>query len=421
MHQQEATEAIRYETLVQNDRIHASLYTDPRIFTEEMEKIFYRGWVFVGHDSEIPNPGDFITRQIGTQPVIMVRGKDGGVSVLLNRCTHRGTTVCPAERGNARIFTCPYHGWSYDLSGELHGVPYPTGYNGAFDKKANGLPRAPRTDSYRGFVFASFSPTGIPLDEHLGIATKLIDRACDLSPAGEIELTAGWVKHRYPANWKMLPENDTDGYHLGFVHLAMLKAVGSQYQRFVGDEKSIKAVLRDWGNGHTEIDWAPGFQQPFEWFGGVSEGMATHYLEAMEHSYGTERTQQRIFDGPPHALIFPNLFLGEMNIAILQPVSVEECVQLHTPMFLKGVPEFNKRLLRQSEAAMGPASFLLPDDVTIASRNQVGLMTRNAEWLEISRGLNREYVDAEGRRVAHVTDETTNRAFWRHYRKVMGE
>lgn len=412
-------ESIRYEHLVHDDRIHASLYTDPRIFAEEMEKIFYQGWVFIGHDSEIPQPGDFITRHVGTQPVLMVRGKDHNVSVLLNRCAHRGTTVCPAERGNARAFTCPYHGWTYDLSGELQGVPYPTGYNGVFDKKANGLAHAPRVASYRGFVFASFSPTGISLEEHLGIAATLIDRACDLSPEGEIELTAGWVKHRYPANWKMLPENDTDGYHLGFVHLSMLKSVGSQYQRFVGDEKSVKAVLRDWGNGHTEIDWAPGYQQPFEWFGNVSEGMVAHYLDAMETRYGKETTQHRVFDGPPHALIFPNLFLGEMNIAIMQPLNVEECVQLHTPMFLKGVPEFNKRLLRQSEAAMGPASFLLPEDVTIASRNQVGLRTRNAEWLEISRGLNREYVDAEGRRVAHVTDETTNRAFWKHYRKVM--
>src|SRR6266498_953046 len=93
-----------YETLIADDRIHTSLYTDPRIFTEEMEKIFSRGWVFVGHDSEIPQPGDFVTRFIGQQPVIMVRGKDQQVSVLLNRCAHRGTTVCPAERGNTRVF-----------------------------------------------------------------------------------------------------------------------------------------------------------------------------------------------------------------------------------------------------------------------------------------------------------------------------
>src|SRR5215470_3527982 len=121
-----AVDRIPYDELVQDQRIHARLYTDPRIFADEMEKIFYRGWVFVGHDSEIPRPGDFVTRHIGTQPVIMVRGKDQQVSVFLNRCAHRGTTICSAERGSTRVFTCPYHGWTYDLNGTLLGVPYPT-------------------------------------------------------------------------------------------------------------------------------------------------------------------------------------------------------------------------------------------------------------------------------------------------------
>jgi hypothetical protein len=102
--------ALDYKTLVQDDRIHASLYTDPRIFADEMERIFHRGWVFVGHESEIPQPGDFVTRHLGAEPVIMVRGNDGGISVLINRCRHRGTMVCPADRGSARTFTCPYTG-----------------------------------------------------------------------------------------------------------------------------------------------------------------------------------------------------------------------------------------------------------------------------------------------------------------------
>ena len=127
--------SIDYKALVQDDRIHASLYTDPRIFDDERERIFHRGWVFVGHDSEIPRPGDFVTRHVGTAPVIMVRGKDGAVSVLVNRCMHRGTMVCSADRGNARTFTCPYHGWTYEISGELLGVPYPGGY-AAFERSS---------------------------------------------------------------------------------------------------------------------------------------------------------------------------------------------------------------------------------------------------------------------------------------------
>jgi len=410
---------LRYEGLIKDDRIHGSLYTDPRIFEEELEKIFYHGWVFIGHDSEIPKPGDFITRSIGRQPVVMVRGKDGDISVLLNRCAHRGSTVCAAERGNARVFTCPYHGWTYDLSGTLLSASYAGAYDQTFDKQAHGLPRASRVGSYRGFVFACFGQESMSLDDHLGSAKKLIDRACDLSPEGEIELTAGWVRHRFHANWKMLPENDTDGYHLGFTHAGFIKVIQSQYENFTVDENKVDGVLRDWGNGHTEIDFAQGYKRPFDWFGGGPEGKFAHYLSAMEQHYGRAAAQQRSFDGPPHAIIFPNLFLAEMNIVIFQPVRVDECIQWHTPMFLKGVPEFNTRLLRQSEGALGPASFIVPEDATIASRNQIGLEARTPEWLEVSRGAHREQVDSGGRRVSHLTDETTNRGFWRHYRNVM--
>jgi nitrite reductase/ring-hydroxylating ferredoxin subunit len=409
---------IDYKTLVQDDRIHASLYTDPRIFDDEMERIFRRGWVFVGHDSEVPGAGDFVTRRIGTEPVIMVRGADGAVVVLVNRCMHRGTMLCQADRGHARTFTCPYHGWTYDISGALLGMPYPGGY-AAFDKTAHGLTRAPRVASYRGFVFASLSPTGISLSEHLGLATRLIDRSCDLAPAGEIELSAGWVRHRCAANWKALPENDSDGYHLGFVHRALFMTVRSQYQRVVGDEKAIKAVVRDWGNGHMEIDWSPGYEGPFEWLGGASGAAVADFVAALERRDGPELTRRRVLEGPAHVLIFPNLFLGETNIAIVEPISVEECVHWHTPMFLKGAPELNARLLRMAEAGMGPASFLMPDDLLVAARNQLGLHARTAPWLELGRGLNRERIDGEGRTVSHVTDETTNRALWKHYRAVM--
>jgi nitrite reductase/ring-hydroxylating ferredoxin subunit len=411
---------IDYKTLVQDDRIHASLYTDPQIFTDEMERIFHTGWVFVGHDSEIPRPGDYVTRTLGTEPVIFVRGKDGGVAVLVNRCMHRGTLLCPAERGHARTFACPYHGWTYDLSGALLGVPYPGGYEG-LDKRAHGLGRAARVEGYRGFVFASLSPTGPSLREHLGSASQLIDRSCDLAPEGEIALTAGWVKHRCAGNWKMLPENDSDGYHLGFVHSALFRSIRTQYQRVVGEERSIKAVIRDWGHGHIEIDWSPGYQAPFEWLGGASGDAVADYVAALTRRDGPEVTQRRIMQGPAHALIFPNLFLGETNIAIVEPVSVEACVHWHSPMFLNGAPQFNGRLLRMAEAGMGPASFLMPEDLIIAGRNQLGLHARTVEWLLLGRGLNREYVDAEGRVVSHVTDETTNRALWHHYRAVMSE
>jgi len=414
-----APSTIDYTSLVQSDRIHASLYRDPRVFDDEMERIFHRGWVFVGHESEIPRPGDFVTRTLGRQPVILARTRDAGVGVLLNRCMHRGTMVCTAPHGHTRTFQCPYHGWTYDVGGELLGVSYPGGY-ASLDKRSRGLLHAPRVEAYRGFVFASLDAKGIPLAEHLGPATRLIDRSCDLSPEGEVELTARWVRHRCPANWKMLPENDSDGYHLGFVHLALFKTVGSaQYQRVVGDERSIKAVVRDWGRGHVEIDWSPGYERPFEWLGNASGAGVAEYVGQMERRDGQAAARRRLLEGPAHAFIFPNLFLGETNIAIVEPIDVAESVHWHTPMFLKGVPQFNGRLLRMAEAGMGPASFLMPEDLTVASRNQLGLEARGNEWIELTRGLERESIDADGRAVSHVTDETTNRALWQHYLSVM--
>jgi nitrite reductase/ring-hydroxylating ferredoxin subunit len=415
------TSGLDYKWLVQDDRIHASLYTDPRVLADELERIFHRGWVFVGHDSEIPGPGDFVTRTLGTEPVIMARGQGGEIAVLVNRCMHRGTQLCMAERGHARTFACPYHGWTYDLDGTLLGAPYPGGYGGGLDKGRYGLARAPRVSSYRGFVFASLAPEGPTLAEHLGPATRLIDRSCDLSPAGTVELTAGWVRHRCAANWKMLPENDSDGYHLGFVHRSMFLSIRSQYQRVVGDERTIKAVVRDWGRGHIEIDWSPGYQAPFEWLGNASGPAVAGLVATLERRDGPETARRRIMEGPAHALIFPNLFLGETNVAIVQPAGVDACVHWHTPMFLTGVPELNGRLLRMAEAGMGPASFLMPEDLTVAGRNQLGLAARTAPWLLLSRGLDRERVDEAGRTASHVTDETTNRGFWRHYRALMAD
>ncbi|HJU10603.1 MAG TPA: Rieske 2Fe-2S domain-containing protein, partial [Candidatus Binataceae bacterium] len=183
---------IDYTTLIKRDRIHTSLYSDPDVLTDEFERIFHRGWVYVGHAGEIPNPGDFRLKKIGRHPVIMVRDDHGDVRLLFNRCRHRGSTVCQLEAGNAPTFRCAYHGWTYRNNGELAGVPYQDGYGGSFRREEMGLLSVPRMDAYRGFIFGSLSPAGITLDDHLGRPAKeQIDLFVDLSPEGEIEVQAG--------------------------------------------------------------------------------------------------------------------------------------------------------------------------------------------------------------------------------------
>ncbi len=403
-------------SLIEPDRIHGSLYTDAAVFEAEMTRIFYGGWVFVGHDSEVPTAGEYVRRTLGREEVLMVRQRDGRVAVLANRCAHRGNMLCIRNHGKERYLTCAYHGWVYDLEGALKDVPYPGGF--PKDKSEFRL-RSLRVESYRGFVFATFNEAAPPLQEHLGRAIALIDRACDMSPTGRIKLSAGWVKQRFYANWKMLPENDTDGYHVNDVHASFAQVINSQYDgAAIAPEADLKSEARDWGNGHTELDFAPSYTTYLKWLN-VTPDRFPQYIAQMKSAYGEDTGDRILRQGPPHAVIFPNLFLGEMNIVIFQPISANECVQWHTPMLLEDVPEeLNRRIIRNSEAAMGPSAFLLADDSVISERQQMVLRDR-ADWLDLSRGLNRERVDAAGVLIGHVTDEGTNRGFWRHYRKVM--
>ena len=152
---------IDYNALVKDDRVHGRVYTDPAIFEEELDKIFSRGWVCVGHASEIPNPGDFRVTDIGRQSVIMVRDDDGQVRLLMNRCTHRANAVCQVERGNAKMFRCAYHGWTYRNNGELASITYQDRYGASFRKEDYGLRKVPRIGIYRGFVSAALARPGI--------------------------------------------------------------------------------------------------------------------------------------------------------------------------------------------------------------------------------------------------------------------
>jgi nitrite reductase/ring-hydroxylating ferredoxin subunit len=172
--------------LVEPGRVHRRVYTDPDLFELEMERIFGRAWLFVGHTSQVPQPGDYITTELGRQPVIMARHRDGSVQVLLNRCTHRGAKVVNERKGHAQRLTCCYHGWSFDTDGKLLTVPVPEGCGEGFDKDALGLARAPRVGQYRGFVFASLAQKGQSFEDHIGPMKGNIDDLVDRAPDGEL-------------------------------------------------------------------------------------------------------------------------------------------------------------------------------------------------------------------------------------------
>ncbi|MBW4091500.1 MAG: Rieske 2Fe-2S domain-containing protein [Proteobacteria bacterium] len=403
--------------LVRPTGVHGALYNDPAVFDAEMQHIFGQGWVYVGHTSEIPERGDYVRRTLGTEPVIVVRAADG-VNVLANRCTHRGNLLCQAERGRRRAFACPYHGWVFDAGGALVDVPFPAGAEA--DRAGLHLRRA-TVEIYRGFIFASFAARPCRLAEHLGHARQALDRASDLSPSGEVQIGRTWIKHLFQANWKMLSENEADGYHVNFVHDSFARSVkvqGKYSDVLQGDEAGFTAVTRALGNGHTELDYGPTYRRPLAWLA-VGPDRYPDYTAAMEGAYGVVRATEIMRAGPPHTFIFPNLFLAETCLVMIQPLAVGQTVNWHTPLLLRDAPvELNRRILRQGEVALGPSAFLTADDAVIAERQWRALLG-SPGWLDLTRGAQREQQREDGVVVSHYTDETPNRGFWRHYLDVM--
>ncbi len=410
--------APRWGHLVRGEHVHGSLYTDPAIYQIELEKIWFSTWVYVGHESEIPNPNDYVMKSIGPEPVIMTRDRQGQVHLLHNRCPHRGNRVCMTDHGNARSFTCPYHGWTFANDGALKGWPFPSGYEGV-DRKDYGLGKVARVASYRGFVFGSMAAQGPSLEEHLGPAMQSIDALCETSPEGEVEITAGFLKHKVKANWKFLVENETDGYHPSFVHASIFEVAQSGIGSLYGSDST--AVSRDFGNGHTENDLRPEFRKrdvSLSWFG-TTEDRLPEYAAKMRAAYGPEKARKIMIDGTPHIMIFPNLFIAEIQIFVIQPLSVNESVQHVTALQFKGAPDLNRRMRQQTMGSVGPAGFLLADDAEMYERTQMGVQMKKPEWLFLGRGKHRERRDEQGFLIGDVTDETPTRGIWRHYRSLM--
>ena len=407
-----------WRELVREDGVHGTLYTDPAIFRAEIDKIWYRTWVYVGHVSEVPQPNDFVLKSIGPLPVLMTRDKDGAIHLLQNRCPHRGNQVCVLEQGNAGTFTCPYRGWAFANTGELRGYPFPAGYEGV-DKRALSLGRVPRSGIYRGFVFGSLASDGPSLEAYLGGARDSIDRLVRTSPEGEVEITAGFLKHQVRANWKLIVENETDGYHPQFVHASIFTVAKSAIGDLYGDASA--AVARDLGDGHTENDLRPEFRrrgQPLGWFGTTAERLPD-YVAKMNAAYGVDHARQIMIDGTPHTMIFPNLFIAEIQLFVIQPLAVDETVQHVTALQFKGAPDLNRRLRQQTMGSVGPAGLLLADDAAMYERTQRGVQARDPAFLYLGRGQRRERRDPEGYLIGDATDEVTTRGIWRHYRALM--
>jgi p-cumate 2,3-dioxygenase alpha subunit len=403
------------DVAAQRFRVHRSAMTSPRVHRAEIERIFAKSWLYVGHESEIPNPGDFVRRPVGGRPLFMVRGaKTGNVNVFHNTCTHRGALVCRQESGNSKVFQCFYHAWTFDTEGNLKGVPGRDAYAGGVNFDELGLQRVARVESYRGFVFASFDPGIVDLNPYLAGAKDYIDLVVD-GCGGSVEMVRGSNQYSFNANWKLLVENSIDGYHAESTHDTYFKylvSIGTDLRGGV----SGRAI--DLGNGHAVIEYSSPWGRPVaKWeplFGEDARTEIDRLRADLVSRHGEERAHT-MAEVNRNMLIYPNLIINDIMAVTVRtfyppaPDVVDVTAWELAPT--NEAPSLRERRLDSFLTFLGPGGFATPDDLEALESCQQGFVSGGVEWNDISRGMGRSPL---------ANDEEQMRAFWRRWQHQMG-
>jgi phenylpropionate dioxygenase-like ring-hydroxylating dioxygenase large terminal subunit len=414
--------------LVAEDRVAARMYTDPEIFEQEITRIFESTWIWVAHESELPTPGSFKSTYVGRQPVIVTRNRKGQLNTLLNRCRHRGASICEQKQGVANGFTCPYHAWSYSLDGQLRGIPYPDGYEGVVEKGDLSL-RKLRTESYGGMVFATFAEDIESLDDFLGDAKLWIDRFMKQGGGYPIKVL-GTHRFTFHGNWKIQLENTTDGYHFPIVHRSWMASVDAETADMMSFMTDPAAVTHDLGNGHSVMQMVPEHSDLDADDG--SEPLQARFddLIAELKTTGLDdaaiRKLVRAMHGTGFNLnLFPNVSMSAAFFRVLRPIAVDETTIEHIAIGPDGPSEIvnpvNRARLRVHEHFQGPFGFGTPDDAEGWDRVQRGAQAAPDMPILVNRGLAREKPSPEGWPTSHVTDETGMRAAYHQWKQMMSD
>ena len=322
--------------LVEPDRVHKTVYTDQQIFDREMERIWERIWVYCGHESQVPNAGDYYAVTIGRQPMIMIRQPDMSVQVLYNRCPHRGVQVVGNLKGNTgSAFVCSYHAWSFHLDGSVRAIPLAKGYEGTRMTKDNpdcGMKRAARVGSYRGFVFASLVDEGPSLDEFLGEAKIAFDDMCDRSPLGEVEVVPICHRVMQHSNWKFFMENQLDALHPSVTHQSTGISAGRVEKRLKAEKgaaplyyhylSTFASSFEQWDSVQT-INFPHGHGILKAYMGLRPRDPDTLEYEALlKNAYGEAKTEEYLSRSIHHVLVYPYLSVQSplQQLRCLRPV-----------------------------------------------------------------------------------------------------
>ena len=367
------------DALFNGSRLDKRVYTDPAIFDLEMERLFGRAWLLLGHESQVPEPGSFFLGRMGRFPVIVVRGQDGVVRVLHNRCAHRGPAVCANRKGKTQLFVCPYHAWTYELDGRLRSMPLREEYGPNFPRDERRLEPVPRVASYRGFIFASLAADGPDLETFLGQARLSFDDFMDRSPSGEIEAVDPPLRYRVRANWKVIFENLNDILHPLFAHASAASAV-----RNMRESERLHPL-------HRLLAATPGMSlQTFQKLDSVITEHAhsyvtgivsiinppiprDEYFAALAQRHGEDGAQRVLSTDVHVVLVYPSVTMNSrfQTMRLVRPIAVDETeVEAHV-FRLKGAPDsVFAQALEYNYVSGSPASPVIVDDLEIYERLQ---------------------------------------------------
>ena len=377
-------------------RIARDMFTEPELFDLEMELIFEKQWIYACHESEIPNPNDFITLRAGRQPMIVTRDAGGQLNALVNACQHQGATLTRVCKGNQSTFTCPFHAWCYKSDGRLVKVKAPGEYPADFDKASRGLKKA-RIDSYRGFVFISLDATATDsLEDFLGDAKVFFDMMVAQSPTGELEVLPGRSAYTFEGNWKLQNENGLDGYHVSTVHYNYVATV--QHRQQVNVENGTASSTLDYsklgaGDAQTDDGW-------FSFRNGHSVLFSDMPNPAVRPGYASvmprlvEEHGQARAEWMMHRLrnlnIYPSLFFMDQissQLRIVRPIAWNRTEVISQCIGVKGESDQDREnRIRQFEDFFNVSGMGTPDDLVEFREQQRGFQGRLERWSDISRG-----------------------------------
>ncbi len=407
---------------------HRTLFWDEEIYAQELKQIFARAWLFLTHESLIPNPGDYNTTTMGEDNVIVIRQDDGSIGAFINSCRHRGNTVCHADAGNTRRFTCTYHGWSYGRNGDLVGVPYEKeAFFGELNKSQFGLRPVAQVAAYKGLVFGTFDPGAPDLETYLGDMRWYLDAFLDVP--GGVELIGPPMKSILNCNWKTPTENfGGDDYHFGWTHAAGVAVIGGPLQMLSGNAELPPDVGFQVGSRYGHIfgfieNGAPALQLYEEWRAAYAAWIEQR-MPIMVEKFGP--TRARFYGGHWNASIFPNcsFLYGTNTFKVWQPRGPRSLEVYTWTLVEKEMSAELKEIMHRSNAAtFGTAGMLESDDgenFEECTRNNRGYVSRQDYYYTgMGQGHEGPHPEMPGVVSEVLMAETGIRNFYRCWARMM--